>query len=359
MRRLTAMAFVLTTTVAGATDHVQEAAKLTMRQGAGAASLVWSTRLPKPTPPSLSPTQVGATLEIMSSGGEGAMLDLPASGWTANGAGTTFAFRNKLAPGGPTAVKAATLANGRVLKVAAKSTGISLDEAAQGTMGIRLTVGGDIYCSVCTTPRRDQPGRFTAVRCAAPATCDGVGTPTTTTDGSLPPPTTTTTTQPAPFCGNGVVDQASEQCDGSDFGHCLDNGVPDFTAVGCDAPGLASECTCCVVDHCMVAPGSGDGGCCAEAGCQDITGAGSVRLGACVPATCTQDADCHGYRCVGGTCCGNAGQLCGVAGCCADSGATCAAVPFSSTPACCRAGGATCITPTECCTGSCTAGTCD
>ncbi|HXJ36883.1 MAG TPA: hypothetical protein VMS22_22835 [Candidatus Eisenbacteria bacterium] len=200
MRRVTAMAFVLAATAAGATDHPQDAAKLTLRQGTGSASLVWSTRLPKPTPPSLSPTQVGGMLEIMSAGGEGAMLDLPAAGWTANGAGTTFTFRNKLAPGGPTGVKAAKLASGRVLKIDAKSTGISLDEAAQGSMGIRLTIGGDVYCSLCTTPRRDQPGRFTAVRCAAPPTCDGVGAPTTTTDGS-PPPTTTTTTQPAPSPG--------------------------------------------------------------------------------------------------------------------------------------------------------------
>ena len=91
-----------------------------------------------------------------------------------------------------------------------------------------------------------------------------------------------------------------------DFGHCLDNGVPDFITPGCDAPGLPTECICCVVGTCIITP-FGTSRCCGGAVCLDVTGVGEVRLGGCFPPSCTQDADCGGYRCVGGTCCGTCG----------------------------------------------------
>jgi hypothetical protein len=97
--------------------------------------------------------------------------------------------------------------------------------------------------------------------------------------------------------------------------------------------------------------------CCGDSSCQDTTGIGMVRQGACIPPSCTTDADCNGYRCVDGTCCGNAGQLCGVAGCCPDSGTTCTFIGFTSL--CCNGPGAACSNYTECCSLSCTNGVCD
>jgi hypothetical protein len=66
-----------------------------------------------------------------------------------------------------------------------------------------------------------------------------------------------------------------------------------------------------------------------------------------------------GYRCVGGTCCGNAGQLCGVAGCCPDSGTTCEFLQNVGSSLCCKQAAASCTVSNECCSLSCTGGFCD
>ena len=59
----------------------------------------------------------GATLRVFAQGGESASMDLPASGWAANATATAFAFKNPLAPAGPSPVRAATLKGLRSLKI--------------------------------------------------------------------------------------------------------------------------------------------------------------------------------------------------------------------------------------------------
>ncbi len=265
--------------------------------------------------------------------GESGWLDLPASGWSTyqSGTRTQLVFKNREAPLGPSTVKLAVLRDQQLIQLAARSSGLTLDEASQGAVGIQLIIGSDVYCSECTAPTRDAPGGYKASRCPAPASC------------------------PATYCGNGVTDQSSgEQCDAPDPGICFIQGV----GLGCEQAGTPGECTCCGGADCFF-------GlfftldCCGDSRCQDVTGAGQQRSGACIPPSCTQDAECHGYRCEGGVCCGDAGQLCGVAGCCQDSGATCSASPFLGASICCRPAGAGCANLTECCSFSCTAGVCD
>jgi hypothetical protein len=347
MRRATIAILLVGLGTALASDHPETARKLTLRTSGTKQSLTWSVRLPPPPLPSANPLATGATLRIFSATGETASFDLPASGWTARSAATTFTFKNALAPAGPTPVRTASLKGLRTLKVTAKTSGLTLDEPLQGAVGIELAIGDDVYCSECTTAIRDVPGRYTAKLCRPPVAC--AGTVATTTS------TTTTTFVPGQ-CGNGVVDQPSEVCDGADLGLCADSPIP-FT-VGCQGPGRGDECTCCGEDFCVFSP-SFIIECCGPSQCQ-ATGVGvGQRAGVCIPPTCTQDADCQGYRCVGGTCCGNAGQLCGVAGCCPDTGTTCQFVEAAFVDICCKAAGVSCSIYSECCSLSCTAGVCD
>jgi hypothetical protein len=223
-------------------------------------------------------------------------------------------------------VKLAVLKVGRALKVAAKASGLTLDEPSQGTVVVQLTVGSDVYCSTCTTADVDETGRYKAKACPAPPSC-------------------------TPVCGNGVV-EPSEQCEVGNPGLCAT--APPSLGVACDA----STCTCCGQTQCSfglfsILP------CCGDLQCQDTTGFGSQRVGACIPPACVADADCNGYRCVGGTCCGDAGQLCDIAGCCPDSGTSCMFVPTVPYLFCCRPTGAACATFTECCSFRCSNGLCD
>jgi hypothetical protein len=318
--------------LAPAADHLQQARKLTLRDRSGSSSLSWVSTLPAAVLPAQSPTVVGATVRVAAASGESAIFDLPASGWAAYQTPSRFqyVFKNRNAPVGPSKVKIALLKQGGAIKVSAKSSGLTLDEASQGTVSIALRIGDDVYCSECTTPAQDTTGRYRARTCPAPASCPV-------------------------YCGDGVVDQASEQCDAGDPGQCA-NIPPGIFTLGCEAPGRPDECTCCSHDVCVIAVGF-TVNCCGDSVCQDTTGAGMVRQGACIPPSCTTDAECNGYRCVGGTCCGNAGQLCGVAGCCPDSGTTCTFIGFTNL--CCNGPGAACSTYTECCSLSCTSGTCD
>jgi hypothetical protein len=329
-------------------DHPQEARKLSIKDAGGRQSLSWAVSLPPPMPPMVVPTVAGATLTITGAGGDAASFDLPAPGWVADQQATSFKFKNT-APGGPSPVKTATFKSNRMIKVTARASGITLDEPAQGTVSISLTIGGDVYCSQCTAARRDQTGRFMATRCPAPASCAASTTTTTSTTTPTTLGTTTTTTTLAATCGDGVV-QGSEQCDLPDPGQCAS--IPFPMAIGCAA------CQCCAVSQCFIGFSPYAVGCCGGA-CQDVSGAGFVRAGVCIPPSCTQDADCNGYSCDGGTCCGQAGALCGNVDCCAGSGATCNAVTWVDSPICCRAPGASCSMATECCSASCTTGVCD
>ncbi len=286
-RTTTFLACLLATLgTARAADHLQEASKLALRVTPQRSSLVWMSTSPLPALPVSSPTSVGAALAITAASGEQATFHLPASGWQVNAAGTAYRFRGGALPGGPPSVKLATLKEGRRLKVAAKASGLSLDEPAQGTVSVQLGIGADVYCSTCTTPQQDEPGRYLARLCSAPAAC------------------------PQELCGNGVV-EASEVCDAPDPGVCDD--VPLPVPVTCGVPGAPHECECCFVDGCLILlPDPVLDSCCGNETCIDTTHAGQVRGGVCVPPSCTSPSECAAalFDCVDGTCCTRAGELC-------------------------------------------------
>ena len=329
---------------ATANDHPEEAAKLSLKDVGGRRALAWFAKMPPPALPAASPVAAGATLVVRTAAGETASFDLPASGWTANASGTSFKYKNALAPAGPSGVKSATVKDMRVVKVAGKAIGITLDEATQGAVSIALTIGDDVYCSSCTTALRDEPGRFAAARCPAPADC---AVPTTTTSTTLP------------VCGNGVI-ESGETCDGTALGIC--EAPPEFM-ISCKPPPAPDACNCCHPTDCSFSfiPGFPAIHCCGDAACQNTRGFGMQQPGVCIPPSCTDDADCNGYRCIGGTCCGNAGQFCGVVDCCADSNATCTTATWASPAinACCRQAAAACTDFRECCSGSCVSGQCE
>lgn len=319
-----AVAIGLASTVL-AEDHPQDARKLALRDTAS-GSFSWVTTFPGPVQPAVDPTAVGAGLRMTAGTGEDVFWLLPAAGWTANDAGTIYRYRNPMAPAGASPVKLAVLKVGRALRVVAKASGLTLDEPSQGTVVVQLTVGSDVYCSTCTTADVDETGRYRAKACPAPPSCTAV-------------------------CGDGVI-EPGEQCEVGKLGQCA--AAPPSLGVTCDV----STCTCCGQTQCAFGL-FGTLPCCGDSQCQDTTGFGSQRVGACIPLACVADADCNGYRCVGGTCCGNAGQLCGVAGCCPDSASSCTYVPAVLNTVCCRAAGAACSGPAECCSFSCSGGLCD
>ena len=334
--------------IASATDHPQIAARLSLRQSTDRSSLVWVTKLPPLVLPAASPTLAPASLAIQAQSGEGAVFDLPPGGWTADATGSTYKFKNADAPAGLSQVRLVILEDGKALKVFAKSSGLTLDEPSQGSVYVALAIGDDVYCSTCTVPTHDEPGRYAAKACPVPAAC----VPPTTTVTS----TTTSTTNPLPgTCGNGVVDQPSEQCDGADPGICDD--YPEFPfPIECRPPGDVAECLCCS-PGCFISPFGGSG-CCPGEQCQDTTGVGSVRAGACIRTTCAQDGDCGTGHCADGACCSVQGQLCGVLDCCPGSGLVCSSTPDSLLLSCCLPAGATCGTTAACCSRVCDAGTC-
>ena len=172
------------------------------------------------------PTVTGASLIIRNpESGESATFILPAVGWSSDG--HSFKFRNPDAPGGISPVKTARIADGSI-KLRARASGITLDEASQGSLSISLASGTLRVCMhFGGTITRDEAGRFQAKAAPAPESCDG-GTTTTTlpeTTTTLPEETTTTTTLPIPtLCGDLTINGA-EQCDppGSDCGGSLCN----------------------------------------------------------------------------------------------------------------------------------------
>jgi hypothetical protein len=180
---------------------------LDMRDHGGDQRLTWIVSDPAAALPTGgdAPTVSGASLFILNpTTEESNTFILPASSWSANGAGTAYKFRNPSAPSGPSQVKIARMKSGK-LKVSARATGITLDEAQQGSMGIVLSSGTVQYCTLFGGDvRRDQPGRFNAKGAPPPSECPGASTPTTST--------TTTTMPPLALCGNTTID-AGEQCD--------------------------------------------------------------------------------------------------------------------------------------------------
>jgi cysteine-rich repeat protein len=144
------------------------------------------------------PTVVGATLEVVgASSGDGntGPIALPAALWTGLGKPTGskgYKFEDALRSDG---VKTITLKSGNsggTLAVAGgKSDWNYAITQPQGTIDLRLTVGGDVYCARFTTFEDNEPGKVKAKLAPAPASC----------------------APPAPvLCGNGVAD-GTEECD--------------------------------------------------------------------------------------------------------------------------------------------------
>ena len=163
------------TTLLPTADQPRDAVRVLLKARNGKEKLVWVSKAPALALPAGDPMVVGASLEVRNPVTlESSTLPLPAEGWSANATGTVLKFKNPDAPAG-TAVKVAVI-KASVLKVVATGTGITLDEATQGTIELALTVGTDRYCSSCTTPTKDEgapgpEGQYLAKSCAVPPSC--------------------------------------------------------------------------------------------------------------------------------------------------------------------------------------------
>src|SRR3989442_5056512 len=188
--------------VAFATDFLHQASLLSLKSSPVRQKLRLVARVPPVRSPSADPMRVGAILEIVNPiSGEAATFDLPPAGWSTLAATGFYRFVNPAAPAGISSVRFAVIRSGSSIQVVARATGITLDEPAQGTLGVILTVGSDRYCSTCNAPSRDEPGRFVANRCAVPVACvrpasssTGSSSTTTSTTSTSRVPTTTSTT---------------------------------------------------------------------------------------------------------------------------------------------------------------------
>lgn len=166
--RTLALVLLLSTATAHAADVLVPGRKLVMSAQSGRQSLTFTAKSPLIAPTD-DPRTGGATLSVVAAdSGESATIDLPASRWTANAAGTVFTFKD---PTGT--VKSAKIKAG-ALSVKARSTGISLNEPSQAGVGIVLATATTRHCALFGgTIRRNLPGRFQAKNAPAPASCPG------------------------------------------------------------------------------------------------------------------------------------------------------------------------------------------
>jgi hypothetical protein len=126
---------------------------------------------------SSAPTVSGGFLDIINTAtGEIDGFPLPAANWKGLGtpAGSAgYSYRDSRLTAGP--CKTVGIKNGKRLQVRCQGAGIdfSLDEATQGAIAIRLTLGnGDRYClSFGGTVVKDEPGAFRAKDAPAPGAC--------------------------------------------------------------------------------------------------------------------------------------------------------------------------------------------
>jgi len=124
-----------------------------------------------------APTVSGGFLDIINPAtGEIEGFPLPAANWKGLGtpAGSAgYSYRDSRLTAGP--CKTAGIKNGKRLYARCQGAGIdfSLDEATQGALAIRLTLGnGDRYCLLFGgTIVKDEPGAFRAKDAPAPAAC--------------------------------------------------------------------------------------------------------------------------------------------------------------------------------------------
>jgi DNA-binding beta-propeller fold protein YncE len=128
------------------------------------------------------PTLHGATLAIYNGAGlasDDVTIVLPASGWTTLGAGAHFKGYRFRGSGAITRVLLKT--DAITLRGGKSGFGYSLDEPAQGTVAVRLSLGSATWCTAAPARSRgippstapyDRPGRFDgAPRSEPPAIC--------------------------------------------------------------------------------------------------------------------------------------------------------------------------------------------
>jgi cysteine-rich repeat protein len=189
-------AFLDAAGVADAYDEPLAGTKLKLRSVSSASgtrheSLTLSLRGPSLLPAGTdAPNLVGVILQIHAASGETADLSLPPCGWSSFVGGYKFKNRNL-----PTPVQSAVITT-KIVKLKARSVGISLDEASQGAIDVALLSGAPRYCALFGgTVLRDAPGYFFAKNTPRPFACAA-----STTVGAS--------------CGNGVLDaDGCEQCD--------------------------------------------------------------------------------------------------------------------------------------------------
>jgi hypothetical protein len=126
----------------------------------------------------IDPTQGGAALQVYNTGGSGESLcaALPAAGWRRKGAG--FAYKDKTGANGP--CQSASLKEG---SLAASCSGkrqplaFSLDEAAQGSLAVRLASGESSFCASfggkisADAGGAGAKGKFLAKQAPKPSVC--------------------------------------------------------------------------------------------------------------------------------------------------------------------------------------------
>jgi hypothetical protein len=130
--------------------------------------------------PLISPVIQGASLQVFNTAGSGESicLSLPASGWTAVGTPNdpVFIYRDRDFAHGPCNI--ARIRRGRFFRASCRASvqpiSYSLDEPAQGSVGVSLTIGPATYCANFggTIPVDSGAARrFKGVNAPPPATC--------------------------------------------------------------------------------------------------------------------------------------------------------------------------------------------
>lgn len=338
--------------LAVALDQPVTGAKLQLKQSsAGKQKLVFQSKDQSFPFPIIQgpddPSAVGATIEIVTPGLAPVPFFAPdnavSPGWTSKPSAVPLhRFKRAKDAVATTPIKAITIKSGRGFSVIGEATGIPLD-GTRGTVAVRITIGSLRACA-----------RFTGVA----VTKDAVGAflgKNATTDGFADCSLTSLTGEP-PRCGDGEVNQSSEECDA--------DSCASFGMLMCRPPGASNECTCCTDSAPSGVP------CCNPSAVAVHYPPDDQRCFAmrCDPPDSCRDGDeCQADH----SCCSTLGgntcvmsyfpyssQMIPLAPCCPGLECRRSSMPFGAV--CCAAGGTTCAADGDCCTGHCQiGGTCE
>jgi hypothetical protein len=126
------------------------------------------------------PTITGAALQLLNpTTGEQQTIALPASGWSRSGGPAPktlgYVYGDKLGTAGPCR---RVVLKPRTVKASCSGSGLSfsLDEPAQGALGVVLTTGDHAgrYCMLFGAPLEDRAGRFLSKSAPQPSACPAV-----------------------------------------------------------------------------------------------------------------------------------------------------------------------------------------